>query len=61
MRKPRRRWKAQLDKRISVLWLFPWPLSPWQSTVGERHEREQADLALRWRRAYEARHKEEVA
>ena len=57
----RTRWAVQLSKRMAVLWQFPWPLSGRDIEAGEMREKQQGDLALRWRRAYEARRKREAA
>lgn len=44
-----------LDIRRAVLCQYPWPLTQRDIEVGERHERQQGDMAHRWRREYEKR------
>jgi hypothetical protein len=44
-----------LDKRRRSRELYPWPLSERDLQLGEIRERQQQDLALYWRRCYEAR------
>lgn len=39
--------------------IYPWPLSARDEALGEKRERQQQDLALYWRRAYEVRQKRE--
>jgi hypothetical protein len=35
--------------------VYPWPLSPREVAVGMKNEKQQGDLAIYWRRAYESR------
>ena len=53
--------KPSLDRRRSARLCFPWPLSHREECRMDEAERQQQDLAHRWRRGYEARRKGKAA